>query len=549
MSGFWHWALERYTARAYRRWERALADPEAAQIRVLSQILREQCQLPQGAETSEQTALTQIRQLPLRTYEALPDVSTLTHRSPLFYELTSGSSGHKKRIPYTRPLLQSFTDMFLCWAHDLLRALRLQGRPFAGGQVYFSVSPQFMTAASGEATEATEAGLQDDADYLTGLSARLMRRFQAVPSQVKHLQAPEHFWDVVALGLLRAPQLEVISVWSPSFLRVLQRHVQTHARRLSACLEAPCVRYEGLDFVLPVPPPARRRRLQAALKALAKEANTPRWVWAACFPHLKLISCWGAAQAATDFAALRRDFAFAHVQEKGLLATEAPLTIPSEHYGGFLPLPHLVFYEFLPLTETFETFETSDTSISSAHASPHPLLLHELSVGQRYEVVISQLSGLLRYRLKDTVYVSKKQGATPFLHFTGRRGALSDLVGEKLQADVVAQGLQQCYGAIKTCLIPQATPAGYVLCSEAPVNAEAMERYLCQNPHYANARRLGQLQALEQLHLPDLGQHLRDFFVIQRQMKWGDIKDQALYYRESDGELLAFLRNHEYFMA
>ncbi len=532
MKLLWSLGLRGYTRRAYRRWERALRHPEQAQTLTLWHVLRLQrrLKLPSATEQTLAEGLAVLRQLPLQSYDDLPDVSGLTHQPPLFYELTSGSSGAKKRIPYTRALLQGFTEMFLCWAHDLLQALHQQGRDFQGGQVYFSVSPQFMGA---EDATTPAAGLQDDGDYLTGLSAHVLRRFQAVPSTVRYLRDPEHFWDVVALGLLRAPQLEVISVWSPSFLRVLQAHVQSHHLRLSTLLASKTLTYEGRTFRLPVPPPARQRALQAALTALPDSpATVPApWVWRTCFPHLKLISCWGAGHAAPDFAALRRDFAFAHVQEKGLLATEAPLTVPSEKYGGFLPLPQTVFYEFLPL-------ERADDTVT-------PLLLHELTVGQRYEVVISQASGLLRYRLKDVVYVTGKQGLTPVLRFEGRLGAVSDLVGEKLQADFVNQGLQQCYGDLKTCLLPQRVPAHYVLCSEKPVELTHFEAYLQQNPHYANARALGQLGPLQSCVVPALPQRLRDYFVQHRHMKWGDIKDEGLYYRESDGAMLRFLQQWE----
>lgn len=534
MSTWWSLALLAYTRRAHQRWEQALAQPELAQTRTLWRILKAQRRLPldtglpPGGHQSLAAGLAVLRQLPLQSYEDIPDVSALTHQKPLFYELTSGSRGAKKRIPYTRALLQGFTDMFLCWTHDLLQALSRQGRPFQGGQIYFSVSPQFVEPT---------AGLQDDGDYLTGLSSHLLRRFQAVPSSVRSLREPVHFWDVVALGLLRAPRLEVISVWSPSFLRVLQRHVQTHALRLSTLLAYKTLTYEDRNFALPVPAPARQRQLRSALQTLAEtpaDTRLPAWVWRTCFPQLKLISCWGAGHAAPDFEAVRQDFAFAHVQEKGLLATEAPLTVPSEKQGGFLPLPQTVFYEFLPLEQPL------DGPLDPLAATP--LLLHELTVGQHYEVVISQVAGLLRYRLKDKVCVTGKQGKTPCLRFIGRAGALSDLVGEKLQADFVARGLQQCYRDLKACVVPQLNPAAYVLCSEVKVNAAALEAYFQQNPHYANARALGQLAPLQLCVVPHLSHGLRDYFVQHRHMKWGDIKDESLYYRESDGLLLQFLQ-------
>ena len=326
-------ALLLYTGRAERRWKQALKNPEIAQRNVLKRILRLQSTHPQLTSGNWQDWQENWQSLPLLTYEetGLPERS-LTYQTPRCYETTSGSSGAKKQIPYTPALLQSFTEMFLIWTHDVLRFLKQRGTPFTGGQIYISVSPQFKDSAE---------GLADDSDYLTGFTGWLSQHYLAVPSSVRHLQHPQSFWDVVSLSLLRSPTLEIVSVWSPSFWRVLQRHMITHRERLVELLAQQELTYENQRFVLPVPPPVRCRELREALQALPET-----WAWRMCFPHLKFISCWGAENARADFRAICQDFPAVHVQEKGLLATEAPLTIPSEKYGGFLPLLHRCFLNF-----------------------------------------------------------------------------------------------------------------------------------------------------------------------------------------------------------
>ena len=70
---------------------------------------------------------------------------TLTHEKVKFYETTSGSTGAKKQIPYTKSLLSSFQNMFLLWAHDLLfhSGLNLKSGKLVGkdkfGNLYFEV--------------------------------------------------------------------------------------------------------------------------------------------------------------------------------------------------------------------------------------------------------------------------------------------------------------------------------------------------------------------------------------------------------------------------
>src|SRR2546430_10407041 len=46
--------------------------------------------------------------------------AVVTAEPPLVYEQTSGSSGRRKLIPYTRCLLASFNPCFVVWAYDLL---------------------------------------------------------------------------------------------------------------------------------------------------------------------------------------------------------------------------------------------------------------------------------------------------------------------------------------------------------------------------------------------------------------------------------------------
>lgn len=486
-----------YAGRAFGRLEAALRSPRRAQLATLGEIL--------ALARTEVVDYHAFRRLPLQTYEDLEATIVAGERGgpglslgrPFNYEPTSGSSGAAKLIPYTRELIGSFTTLFLCWAHDLLSL----GPKLAGGRVYFSVSPQFQ--ASGH-------GLADDSDYLAGLTGRLFRHFVLVPPTVKRLHRPEDFFRVVSLYLLAAPDLEVISIWSPSFLLRFLAYIHAERDSLRAQLAQSAITVAGQRFVYGQAPPATLAALGAA------EPD-----WARLFPALKLISCWGANNARAGFSELRRRFPQVLVQEKGLLATEAPLTLPSLKYGQFLPLLTEVFFEFLD--------ERGEL-----------LLIDELETGGRYEVVISQKSGLLRYRLGDMVEVTGRAGNTPCFHFCERSRNVSDLVGEKLNGQFVAGVVQQLVPEVYLCLVPDENR--YLLFAEAPVDVEAIEAALLASPHYANARALGQLHPLEPILRPRLAQLLRRFFVERRGMQLGDIKDTYLYGRETSGELAAYLR-------
>ncbi|MGE3723927.1 MAG: GH3 auxin-responsive promoter family protein [Candidatus Sericytochromatia bacterium] len=498
------WLLKAFrlaTVFPWRRFEAALHQPKQAQMQTLEEILR-----LANAPGIERYA--DFQNLPLRNYEDIEaqilaaeqsGQNFLSHHKPKTHEPTSGSSGARKLIPYTPALLHSFGQLFLLWAHDLLS----HGPRLKGGRIYFSVSPQF---------HETKHGLNDDSDYLTGLTGLLFKAFVLVPPQIKKLKNPDNFFYVLARYWLGADDLEVISIWSPSFMLAILDYIHAHAHNLIASGTQAHIQVEGLTFT---PGPI------SALKQA--ELQKPHPHWQNLFPGLKLISAWGAQNSATAFQQLKAHFPDVHVQAKGLLATEAPLTFPSEHYQAFLPLLNAVFFEFLD-------------------AEGQLWRLDQVEMGKTYELVISQKSGLLRYRLKDLVKIEKKVFNTPCFEFMGRGENLCDLVGEKLNEAFVAEIAKRLCPEVYLCLVPDLATPGYTLFSEQSMDLERFEQGLRQSPHYHNARELKQLAPLQGQLKPDLPHKLKQFFSQKKGMRLGDIKDSYLYSRETNGELLAFLK-------
>lgn len=493
---------KQYCSLSWKRFEPQLADPRRSQLQTLERIL--------AAARLEQPIKTyaEFRRLPLQSYEQLEErvqasidgQCHLTQDPPFAYEPTSGSSGRRKLIPYTQRLRRSFSEMFLCWVYDLLA----YGPPIEGGRMYFSVSPQF------HAPENTQLGLEDDSDYLSGLSSWLFSQFSLVPAQVKTLKDPDDFFMLVAAYLLSSQDLEAISVWSPSFLLAILDFVATHQSELLDALKAGRIERQQRVFSL-------GKATAAQLRALKQ----PSLDWPVLLPGLKLISCWGSGNAAIGYRRLQTLFPGVMIQAKGLLATEAPISFPSEKYGLQLPMLSEVFFEFL-------------------NDQGQILLLDQIEQGQEYELIISQLGGLLRYRLGDRIKVCSQAQQTPCFEFIGRGQAASDLVGEKLAESFVASQAQSHYPERYLCLIPQLNPAAYLLFADQQIEAQDFESLLLQASHYHNARQLRQLGPLQSQVCPDLAQRLKAYFVNQG-MQLGDIKDRYLYPQEHDGRLRDWL--------
>lgn len=420
---------------------------------------------------------------------------SLTPEPILFYEKTSGSRGPAKWIPYTQSLRSSFNSMFCVWVHDLIQ----HGPKFETGKFYFCISPQLKDPQS--VTE-NAGGLADDSEYLDEWLRALLSLVLVAPPRLKHLQDPDEFKEQLSLELLCEDRLEAISVWSPSFLKVLLDYIETYRESLLEKLgeKISCDRTQLLQSS-PIP-------------------------WNQIWPKLKLISCWDSSHSREQAEFLRKLFPGVMVQGKGLLATEAPMTIPLIAAQGFVPLLNEVFFEF-------------------EHDNQKIYKLHEIKQGEEYTLIISQKGGLYRYRIGDRIRVSHFYHKTPCLEFLGRDRSISDLVGEKLSETFVNTVLEDL--SLKTTffksLVPVNNPVAHylLLLDEAQDSPEAiaqrLDRALMRSPHYRHARLLGQLAPPRVFISKEIPLSLIRYRT-QSGKKWGDLKPEILATAPIESQLL-----------
>jgi hypothetical protein len=200
---------------------------------------------------------------------------------------------------------------------------------------------------------------------------------------------------------------------------------------------------------------------------------SPSDVW----PNLAVISAWADGEAARDAEQARQLFGGAVLQPKGLLATEGVVTIPWEKDSAAgAPALNSHFLEFM---------ESPDGPVR---------LVHELEEGREYEVLLTTGGGLWRYRLGDKIRTEGHAGNTPRLRWIGRCDDVCDLRGEKLHPRFVAEALAGlCHGFRMLAPCRETEPPHYILFVEQPCAAGLVDDALQSNPHYAHARKLGQL--------------------------------------------------------
>ena len=96
--------------------------------------------------------------------------------------------------------------------------------------------------------------------------------------------------------------------------------------------------------------------------------------------------------------------------------------------ANYVIIPRAAYFEFIPVSE-------------QDSLNPITLNIDSLKVGESYEIVITNYSGLYRYRLGDVIKVVGYYYESPIIEFLYRRGQLLNVSGEKTQESAVQEAL------------------------------------------------------------------------------------------------------------
>ncbi len=241
--------------------------------------------------------------VPVRPYDELGswitriaagEQNVLTADPVRLFEPSGGSSGAEKWIPYTDSLQAEFRRAVAAWIADLF----LEMPRLMAGRAYWSLTPPTTRDRTDES--AIPIGFDEDSAYLGGVAERLVNLALATPPGLHSVSDMDDFWRITASYLPECRDLRLISVWHPSYLLLLLRHI--------------------------------------------RDSRSGSLGTGALWPKLGLISCWGDARAEALLPELRAEFPGVKIQAKGLLATEGVVTFP---FAGLRPLAiRSHFFEF-----------------------------------------------------------------------------------------------------------------------------------------------------------------------------------------------------------
>ena len=180
------------------------------------------------------------------------------------------------------------------------------------------------------------------------------------------------------------------------------------------------------------PNPKRAKELRAEFeKGFDTKVPIAKRIW----PKV----CWGYGMISSTLSVyvekLHRYIGDLPLHNMGYAASEGYMAMPvTLNANDYVLLPRSLIYEFLPV---------------DAPEGTRPLLMDELQVGKEYEIIVTNFSGLYRYRILDIVKVTGMHNKTPKIEFLYRSNMGLNVANEKTTTqmlDFVANKVQQKYG-------------------------------------------------------------------------------------------------------
>lgn len=418
----------------------------------------------------------------------------LKRTSKIRFHPTSGSTHKRKWIPYTEALKTEFDNAISPWLGDLYRSYP----KIKKGSHYWSLSwlPN----------ELRKECTSNDVEIMPAWKKFLLNQTMSVPNQVQYLNNSHESAISSITYLCSQEELSLISVWSPTFLISFLELLSNNKHEIVNYLKTGKWIY---NLACPI------NHKQAEKIEKTSNIYDPAFLQE-LWPNLALISAWDSGSSTHWSQKLKILFPKVPFQGKGLLTTEAVITIPFHHQQILAYQSH--FYEF------------KDNSNGLVLPS------WELQKGMNVSPIVTTGSGFYRYQIPDSLKVEDFYNGVPVMRFNGRLRDI-DLVGEKMSPELASS----CFDIVMnndTSLIPISLLAirgnqkrsKYVLLTEGQIKndfSQKIENKLIEHYHYSLARQLGQLDPIRVIIHRDAREIYQKIFE-NRGMISGEIKIETL---------------------
>ena len=322
--------------------------------------------------------------------------------------------------------------------------------------------------------------------YQRFMPAWAHRMLQAIPWEVYERSEMWNEWAPLYAAVRNVSLARALSAgWVTAFFENLLERMDGYWPYLEGRAQPPP----------PLPPvKVSRRRLRRLRKAFRRDAPpTMTDVW----PTLAAVLCWTSASSAAQVPRLEPHLGRAALLDTPYACTEGVLTVPLHDGEEGHPLhPGANLVELLP----------EDAEPDAANLVPP----WRAEPGRRYEVFLTTLSGLIRYRLHDVVQCTGHYHGAPRLAFCCKTAFLLKVTSAIIPENLLVSLLLEIGYRGQDDLLVGPSPSGGAFAiyhreaSGQPVGADALDQALRRASRlYDHERTRGLLGPVETRAVPD----------------------------------------------
>lgn len=372
---------------------------------------------------------------PITTYEHYRELieriasgadKVIISEKPLILAMTSGTSGRSAMLLSTK---DTNTEFFLQGVTVCLDAMR---KAFPATESLQRTTKFFYTPTLRQ----SEAGIPIGPNSSTPASSRHMLNLYTTPAPAFEVPSEKDTLYLHLLFALKDPSVGTLESNFASTIFYAFAALQERWQELAEDIERGTVS-NGLAL-----DPKVRSRLEALMRPDPKRASQIRaqvqdgfrGIANRLWPNLNLVLAVDSGSNQIYGEMLRESYCQGvpfyspfYAATEGLIGVNLWPEEPSRRY---LLCPRSMFCEFLPES----SLEEDD---------PHTLLMQEVTEGHNYELVITNASGLYRYRIGDIVKIVGFHNQCPIIEFQYRRGQMLNVRGEKVSEHMFLAALKK----------------------------------------------------------------------------------------------------------
>ena len=350
----------------------------------------------------------------------------------ILFQETAGTTGPTKLIPRTKRLFSTFQKAVQA-VFKIIDSYYLKEKPHAAncrGLAFANAQPLKFTPSGIPLGTGTSGGLKQS-KFVQNL---LRLKYTSPPTVVLISDYKIAYYCHWLFGLLEPDLGYIAANFASNVLQALQT-LETMWPQLIHDIQVGQIDESlGLDASI-------REELQSCLQPNPARAETLKdefeqgfeGILSRIWPQLTYIQCVTTGSMQLYQQNLQFYAGDIPIYSPGYGASESWVGVnlePEKQPPGYVITPHAAFFEFIPAGEI-----DADT--------PTTLDLTSLSVGESYEIVVTTVAGLYRYRLGDVVKCIGYYNQSPIIEFLYRQGSLLNFYYEKVTENTVLAALTE----------------------------------------------------------------------------------------------------------